>query len=761
MKKISIALFFSLQLLATAHALEVFVITDIRVEGLQRISAGTVFNYLPVKVGDRLDDAGAKEAIRGLFKTGFFKDVRLTQEGTVLVVTVQERPSIASIELIGNKEFDDETLKQAMKRVKFTEARVYNPSILEQVEQELKRQYFSLGRYGATVKVTVTPLERNRVGVTIDINEGKRAKIKQINIVGNKVVSDKELLKRFSLGTKSVFNIFSRRDRYSKQKLSADLEKLRSYYQDQGYLAFALRSTQVSITPDKQDIYITINISEGKRYVVSEYKLGGKILVPQEELLSFITFKPGDVFSRKEVTKSSKKIAERLANDGYAFANVNAIPKIDQEKQIVAFTFFIDPGRRVYVRRINISGNAVTRDEVIRREMRQLESSWFSAEKVRRSRVRLQRLGFFDDVNIETPAVPGSPDQVDVNVVVKERATGSLLFGLGYSAADGLLIQASVTQRNLFGTGKELQVNIDNSAVVDIFNIRYIDPYYTVNGISRGISLFSRRIDAVRARTAEYTTETTGAGVSYKIPVTEYNSINLGLTFERIDLTATTETPPEILSFITTDPSNDILRTTINWAHDSRDSYIFPKSGWLSRIALEAAIPGGDLEFYKLRYTTDYYVSVSKSLILKFSGELGYGDGYGDTNGLPFFKNFYAGGASSVRGYQSRSLGPRDSGTTPRPLGGNRLILGNIGLLFPVPGMEESKDKRLGFFVDAGQVYGPSEDVDLGEMRYSAGLAFNWFSPLGALTISYANPFNDKEGDDIERFQFTLGRLFR
>jgi outer membrane protein insertion porin family len=761
MKRIAIAILLASQLLSVAHGFDAFVVSDIRVEGLQRISPGTVFNYLPVKVGDTLDESGSKEAIRALFKTGFFKDVRLRQEGTVLVVDVDERPSIASIELSGNKEFDDDTLKEAMKRVGFAEGRVFDPSVLDRVEQELKGQYFALGKYAAAVKTTVTPLERNRVGINLSISEGETAKIKQINIVGNKVFTDKELLKQFSLSTKSAWNILSKRDRYSKQKLSGDLEALRSFYQDQGYLDFDIASTQVSITPDKRDIYITVNISEGEQYTVSEYKLAGKLILPQDELLALISFKPGDVFSRKEVTKSSKSIADRLADDGYAFANVNAAPEIDKEKRTVSFTFFVDPGRRVYVRRINISGNTTTRDEVIRREMRQLEGGWFSAEAVRRSRVRLQRLGFFDDVNIETPAVPGSPDQVDVNVVVKERATGSLLFGLGYSDADGVLLQASISQRNLFGTGKELHINVDNSAVSDVVNIRYVDPYYTPDGISRGFNIFSQRIDAQEADTAEYVTDTLGAGISFKIPTTEYNSVNLGLGYEKIDLESTSETPPEILAFINDSPSNNILKGTVNWAHDTRDSFLFPTSGWLHRIALEAALPGGDLEYYKLRYETNYYHPVGRSLVVKLGGELGYGDGYGDTQELPFFKNFYAGGAYSVRGYKARSLGPRDSGDTPEPLGGNKLFLANAEVLFPVPGASDSKDKRLSVFVDAGQVYGPDEDLDLGEVRYSAGVAFNWFSPLGPLSISLAAPLNDSATDDTETVQFTLGRIFQ
>lgn len=759
MKRLSLA-FVLLFAAGLAAALEPFVIEDIRVEGLQRISPGTVFNQLPVKVKDRLDDDAAKEAIRALYRTGFFKDVSLRRDGNVLVVEVVERPSISTIEIVGNKEFKEDILKEAMKRIGFAEGRVFDPAVLDKVEQELKKQYFSLGKYGARIKTTVTPLERNRVGVTIEVDEGEKARIKQINIVGNKVFSDDKLLKQFSLKPRGRFGFFGKKDQYSKQKLAADLETLRSYYQDQGYLDFRIDSTQVSITPDKRYIYVTINVQEGPRYTVGEYKLGGRPLLPQEELLGLVTLHPGDVFSRKEVSRSTKRIADRLADDGYAFANVNAVPEVDKEARKVSFTFFIDPGPRVYVRRINIYGNRVTRDEVIRRELRQLEGAWFSAAKVRRSRVRLQRLGFFDDINIETPAVPGSPDQVDVNITVKERPTGSLLLGVGFSDADGFLVQLAVSQRNLFGTGRELQVNIDNSQVTDTYTLRYVDPYYTDDGISRGINIFSQRIDATRASTAEYITETLGGTVNYRIPISEFNSINLGGGYENVRLSTTSETPPEISAFIGAHPKSSNFKFTGNVAHDTRDSFIYPTRGWLHRISLDASVPGSDLQYYKLSYLATGYLPLTRNLVFKVGGELGYGNGYGDTDELPFFKNFYAGGASTVRGYRARSLGPRDSGPTPQPLGGNKLVLANVELLFPFPGGKENRDKRLSLFVDGGQVYGPGQDLDLGEVRLSTGIAFNWFSPLGPLSISFAKPLNSKSGDETESFQFTLGRRF-
>jgi len=745
---------------ARVWALEPFVVSDIRVDGLQRISPGTVFNYMPVKVGDRINEELARESIRALFKTGFFKDVKLEQEGTVLVVKVEERPSISKIEFIGHKSIEDEELKKGMQQIGFVEGRVFNPQVLEQVTEELKKLYFARGKYGAEIKSTVTPQERNRVSITIEVIEGDTAKIKQINIVGNNAFPDSTLLGRFELSTPTVFSFISKRDRYSKQKLQADLETLRSFYQDQGYLDFNIESTQVTISPDKKDIFVTINVTEGERYTVSTFAIKGKLTVPEAELLKLVTIEPGATYSRREVSNSRKAIADRLAEDGYAFATVNAVPDIDKEQRKVSFTLFVDPGRRVYVRRINISGNTVTRDEVIRREFRQLEGAYFSPQKIQRSRVRLQRLGFFEDIKVETPAVAGSPDQVDVNVAVTERPTGSLLFGVGYSDADGILLQASIQQRNLFGTGRELQLSVDTSAVTDVIQLRYDNPYWTIDGVGRGFTVFRRTTDAQEAGTAEYLVDTLGGSINFRIPVTEINSVAFGVGYERVDLETTTESPPEITDFIEQYPSNNLYQFTGGFSYDTRDSILYPTRGVLHRITWETALPGSDLEYYKASYGATLYLPISRVIVLRAFGELGYGAGYGNTDELPFFKNYYAGGAQTVRGYRPRSLGPRDSGPTPEPLGGDRRILGNLELLFPVPG-STSQDKRFSIFLDAGQVYGPGESLDLNEVRLGGGVAFNWFSPLGPLSVSYGIALNKKEGDETERFQITLGRFFQ
>ncbi|OGI59159.1 MAG: outer membrane protein assembly factor BamA [Candidatus Muproteobacteria bacterium RBG_19FT_COMBO_61_10] len=747
-----------------AQAIENFLVKDIRVEGLQRIAPGTVFNYLPIKVGDSLSELNARAAIAALFKTGFFQDVRLERSGNVLIVHVTERPSVDSIKISGTKEIDEKTLLSSLKELGLAEGLVFNSSLLDKTEQELKRQYFSRGRYAVNIKTTVTPLERNRVGIHIDVAEGEVTKIHGITIVGNRIFKDSELLKTFSLSTSTLFSFYTKNDQYSKQQLAADLESLRNFYQNQGYLDFTIDSTQVSITPDKQDIYVTVNLTEGRKYTVTDVKLGGKLIFPEMELRKLISVKTGDVFSRQEITDSSKRINDRFGNDGYAFANVNAVPEINRENGTVAFTFFIDPGQRVYVRRVNFSGNLSTNDEVLRREMRQMEGAWFSTSKVQRSRVRLQRLGFFEDVNIETPPVTGSPDQVDINVSVKERLVNNFMFGVGYSDADGALINASMNFKNFLGTGKEVALSADNSSVNRHINLSYIDPYYTADGISRSISLYSTRTDTSAADTAAYIANTDGLGVGFGMPISEDHSLNFGLAYEKIDLFVPVTGSKVASDFVAENGAvSNVFKTTFGWARDTLDSPIFPNSGTQQRASAEVTLPGGDLEYFRLSYSASAYFPLTKSFTYKLKASLDYGDGYGDTLTLPFYKYFYAGGSNSVRGYRSRSLGPTDIGG-PDPtltIGGDRRVLVNTELLFPFPGMADNKAMRLSAFVDGGMVYGTGQDIDLGEMRYAAGAAFNWFSPIGPLSISYALPLNDQTGDRTESVQFTLGQSFR
>jgi len=760
MRKIQVGVFLLFALTLTARAIEPFIVEDIKVEGLQRVSAGTVFNYLPVKVGDQVDDEIAREAIKTLFGTDLFEDVGLSQEGATLVVRVEERPTIANIELVGLDELDEDTAREQMRTSGFGKGRVFNPSLLDKVVQELKSQYFSIGRYAAEVETDVTPLDNNRVNVKISVREGDTATIKRINLVGNQSFTEDELKDEFKLSTKRRLFFFSPKDDYSRQQLQADLEALRSFYQDKGYLNFEIKSTQVTISPDREGIFVTVNIHEGEQYTVADFAVKGRLLVPEEELVKLVTIEPGEVYSQRDVSESRSAIVDRLGDEGYAFANVNAISNVDEEDNTVSLDLVVDPGRRVYVRRINISGNRVTRDEVIRRELRQLEGGWYSTEKVQRSKIRLDRTGYFSQVSIESESVPGSPDQVDLDISVVERSTGSILLGVGFSDADGLLLQGQVSQNNLFGTGRELSLVADNSSVTKRTQLRYLNPYWTINGISRGFTFFRREIDAEEADTAAYVTDTLGGGMDFGFPLSEMTTLNVGGQVERVDLKSTTDTPDEFLGFIEDSPENDVFKITGNFTHDSRDSRLFPSKGGTQRLSWEVSTPLSDLEYYKFTARNDSYFSLTDFLIIKASAEIGYGDGYGDDDRLPFFENFFAGGANTVRGYDARSLGPRDSGDTPEALGGDRRLLGNLELQVPLPG-DAGEDKRISFFIDGGQVYGPGSSLDIGELRYSAGIAFNWFSPMGPLAISYAEPLNDKAGDDTQRIQFTLGRFFQ
>lgn len=745
---------------AQALALEPFVVKDIRVEGLQRIAAGTVFTYLPIKVGDAVDDVRSAEAIRALFKTGFFKDVRLERDGDVLVVSVIERPAIGSIKISGNKEIETEQLTAALKQQGLSEGLVFDRSLLDKVVQELNRQYFSRGKYAVKINTTVTPLERNRVGISIDISEGRAARIHEINVVGNKTFEDEDLLDEFQLSTPTLLSFYTGSDQYSKQKLSADLETLRSFYLDRGYINFNIDSTQVSITPDKKDIYITINVTEGEKFTVKDVKLAGDLVVPEQELSQLVTVQSGATFSRKDATETTTKLAERLGQDGYAFANINTIPDIDQENKQVSLTFFVDPGKRVYVRRINMVGNTKTRDEVLRRELRQLEGGWIDTEKVKRSRARLEKLGYFEEVNVETPAVPGATDQVDVNFTVVEKPSGNLLAGVGFSQSQGIIFNTSISQENFLGSGKRVNAAFNNSDVNTVYSFAYTNPYYTLDGVSRGFSLFSRTTDAGNANIANYTTDVLGGSVNYGIPINEFDSVKIGLGYENTDLKTTTTTPQEYLTFLDANGREfDTLKLTAGWSHDTRNRLVFADTGRFQNLSAEAGLPGADLSYYKLSYRHLMLQPLFKDWTLSLNGEVGYGDSYGDTTELPFFENFLAGGSRSVRGFKDNTLGPR-SVTTGRPLGGNLRLVANAEVFFPVPFVKNSKSVRLGTFFDVGNVYGTNEDFDAGTLRYSAGVSTVWLSPLGALTFSIAQPLNEKETDNVQQFQFTLGTTF-
>lgn len=759
-----------------ALAFEPFAVKDIRVEGIQRTEAGTVFGYLPVKVGETLTEEKAAASIKALFATGFFKDVRIEVDGNVMVIVVQERPAIAQIDFVGLKEFEKDVILKALKEVGIADGRIFDRALLDKAEQELKRQYLTRGKYGVEITTTVTPLERNRVGINFNIEEGSFAKIRQINIVGAKDFSESDLVSQFQLTTPGWITWYTKNDQYSKQKLSADIEKLKSFYMNRGYLEFAVESTQVSISPDKQDVFITVNINEGARYQVSSVKLAGEFTISEEELRELVLVKPGDVFSREKLNESNKAISERLGKEGYAFANVNAAPEVDKEKRQVAFTIFVDPGKRVYVRRINISGNTKTRDEVIRRELRQMEGGWYDSDRLTAGKKRLDRLGYFAEVTTETPAVQGTADQLDVNLSVVEKPTGSLQLGVGLSSTEGIVLSGSISQGNFLGSGNNVSIAVNTGKINTLYNFSYTNPYFTVDGISQGFDVYYRKVDTTQSSTTTvtpYKSGSIGGAVRLGFPIGEKQSLSFGLGIDQTEITAfRLSSSPQTIKFVeetggeqlnTTQPTatNITIPVTANWISDGKDSFLFPTSGWYQRASLELAIPGGDLTFYKASYQLQRYTPISRSFTLMLNGEVGYANSYGGTVSLPFYKNFYAGGVNTVRGYKAGSLGPQDIyGNT---IGGNERFIGQAELLFGIPGME--KNIRIGYFFDMGQVWasgGSSSGVPGidDSLRYSTGLSFAWVSPVGPLKFSYGYPINKQPGDKTESFQFQLGTNF-
>ena len=758
-KSVYIFIIFSF-LLGPVYAVQEFVIEDIRVEGLQRITPGTVFNYLPMKVGDTFDDTRSNEAVRALFKTGFFEDIRLERDGNVLILIIKERPSISSITLNGNEDIKSDDLIDALRQIGFAEGRVFNQKQLDGLERELRRQYFSLGKYAVKINSTVTPLENNRVAVVIDISEGIAAKIRQINIIGNEAFSEKKLLKVFNLSTPTLFSFYTKIDQYSRQKLSADLESLRSYYLDHGYINFNVDSTQVSITPDKKDIYITINIIEGDQFTITEIKLAGDLIIPEEDLFTSIKIRRGQIFSRKVLTASTENITNKLGSEGYAFANVNTIPNINNEDKTVEITFFIDPSKRAYVRRITFSGNTRTRDEVLRREMRQQEGAWISTQQVQRSKIRLQRLGYFEDVNVETPSVSGTVDQVDVHYKVTEKPSGQLGAGIGFSQSSGIIFQTSVTQRNFLGSGKHINFVFNNSDVNRRFGAGFTNPYWTKDGISRSWNAFYRETTSSDANISAFENTVFGGSVGLGIPVTESNAFNTLLSYENTEISQDgTNASQQLLDFVRDNGRKyDIVRLDGSFVYDARNRAIFPDEGTYHRIFGEIALPAfsDSLEFYKVSYRTQWLTNIFEEYILQLKGDIGYGDSYSNTTELPFFENFYTGGPKSVRGYEENTLGPIDE--FGNALGGNVKLVVGAEVILPVPFFKDIKSLRFSGFLDAGNVY--DDEIDIGELRYSVGISGIWISPFGQLSVSVAQPFNDGPTDQIQEFQFTFGSSF-
>lgn len=776
---------FSRQLIATAafalcagHAAAVqpFTVKDIRVEGIQRTEAGTVFSYLPVRVGDTYTDEKGIAAIKALYATGFFKDVRIEVEGNVLVVSVEERPAIASVDFTGTKEFDKDQLTKALKDIGLGESRIYDKALLDRAEQELKRQYLSRGLYGVQITTTVTPIERNRVNITFAVDEGDVARIKRINIIGNKAFSDSDLRGLLNLSTPGWFTWYTKADQYSKQKLSGDIETLRSYYLNRGYLEMQVESTQVSITPDKKDIYITINIHEGDKFTVGDVKLEGEMLGRAQELKDLVQLKKGDVYSGEKLADSIKKISERMGNFGYAFANVNANPEIDRDKKVVSFTVLIDPGKRVYVRRINLAGNTKTRDEVIRREFRQFEDSWYDGEKIRLSRDRVDRLGYFKEVNIETPEVPGTTDQVDVNMGVVEKPTGNILLGAGFSSSDKLSLTGSIQQANAFGSGNTLGLDVNTSKQYRTIALSQTTPYFTDDGVSRSYELFLRTNRPPEINTGDYVVTTKGANVKFGVPFSELDTVFFGAGVEQtrvetyLSVADHNDSPQLYRQYVTdfgnatsiSDPGTHSANTTslpltVAWQRDSRDSALVPTKGRYQRFNFDIA-PVGDLKYYRAMYQHQYFKPMFRTITLALNGEFDYGHSIG-SKPYPVFKNFYAGGIGTVRGYEGSSLGRTDP-VSGDPLGGTSRIIANAELQLPFPGSGNDRTLRWFTFVDAGNVYAEGQKIQLSDLRYSAGLGISWVSPIGPLKLSFGKPLNAKTGDREQRFQFQLGTGF-
>jgi outer membrane protein insertion porin family len=761
-----------------------FIVEDIQVRGLQRISAGTVYNYLPVNIGERFAEEKQADAVRALFNTGFFKDITLEREGGVLVINVVERPSVAKVVIEGNKDIKKEDLTEALKKIGLAEGKVYNKQILDKVEQELRRQYFSHGKYGLKITTEVSELTRNRVGIDIKISEGKVAKIKQINIVGNTAFEADKIKKDFELSTTNFLSFYSKDDQYSKQKLQADLEKLRSYYLDRGYINFSIESTQVDITADKKEIYITINVKEGDIYNLEKVKLTGELIVPPEDLVKLVKVGPGETFSRKNATETSKAISDRLGDEGYTFANVNMVPEINEANKTVAMTFFVDPGKRVYVRRINVKGNTKTRDEVVRREMRQMESSWAASSKIERSKTRLDRLGYFEEVGVETPPVVGTADQIDVNYTIKEKASGNLSAGVGYSQVQGIIFNANVSQDNIFGTGKRLDFAFNNSQILTRYNLGFTDPYYTLDGVALGYNLGYTKRNAYAANLASYNTNVANAGINFGIPLNEFDRIGFDIDLKSTGVESTSISSNRVKNkilfyngqsynsdFNGTAPSDaasatfTTLSTSAGWTHDTLDRATFSTKGGQQRLSGLITVPFGDLQYYKVGYKHQHFFPLSNDFTFRLLGEVAHGGGYGSTSELPFFENYYAGGTGDVRGFMQNTLGPRDDttggSTYYRPFGGSTKAIAKAELFFPVPFLSEMKSVRVGTFLDAGTLATGLNSSDLQKyFRYSAGLSGEWLSPFGALAVSVAQPLNSESTDRTQAFQFTFGSGF-
>lgn len=795
-----------------AFAFEPFTVSDIRLEGLTRVPAGTVFASLPIEKGDNIDRLRAAEAVRSLFKTGFFNDIQIAKQGNILVVTLIERPAIAKLELTGNKDIKTEDLMKGLREIGLAEGETFDRLQLDRITQELTRQYNNRGKYSVSVKPQVEELDRNRVAITIAIKEGKPAKIRHINIVGNSEYLDEEILPEFESSETDWLSWYKKDDQYSREKLSGDMEKLASFYQDRGYVDFSVESTQVAISPDKRNLYLTANVREGDVYTLSDIKLTGDLVFSEEVMKRLIYAKPGEIYSRRKFENSADAMTRVLSNVGYAFAEVTPVPEADKDKKTIAITLLVNPGKRVYVRRVNFIGNQRTQDEVLRREMRQIEGSWFSQAAIDRSKIRLQRLGFFKEVKIETPKVAGAEDQVDVIVNVTEQSAGSFQFSVGYSAFQGVLTSIALTQRNFLGSGNSVGVTVQNNRYTQRFDFSFFDPYFTDDGISVGYQLSYLKQDYGTSNNnnfAQYTSNVASGQVLLGIPLTETDTLSLALGIDRNQITTNDNATPNTLIQQLIDelgprqlfpifhidddgdgdpndlddddgiPGIDLLnygsnrRWNVNtwslstgWQRDSRNKFFAPTAGTFQRIGAEIALPGSDYEYWKLNYEYGHYFPIGSRFSLLTRAELGYGDGYGNNNSLPFYKNFYAGGTRSVRGFEENTLGPYEitggiTSTFRQPLGGAFKTVATTELIFPTPfAKADSDSSQFSAFFDVGNVFADFDAFETDELRASAGLSFKWQAPVGPIIINLARPLKKQEGDRTESIQFSFGNQF-
>jgi outer membrane protein insertion porin family len=741
----------------SAWGVEPFKLSDIRVEGLQRTDAGTVFASLPFRIGDVYTDEKGAAALRSLFATGLFRDVRIEIEGGVVIVIVDERPVISSIEFAGLKEFDRDVLVKSLRDFGIGEGQPFDKALADRAEQELKRQYLSRSLYGVEVVTTVTPQERNRVNVTFTITEGAAARISEIRIVGNKAFSESTLKGLFDLNDGGWMNWYSKADRYSRAKLNADLETLRAYYLNRGYLEFDIESTQVAISPDKQDIIITVNVKEGQLYTVTAVKLEGDYLGKEEDFKTLVAIKPGQPYRAESVADTTRAFADRFGAFGYAFARIDARPEIDRATGQVAITLLAEPQRRVYVRRINVAGNTRTRDEVVRREFRQFESSWYDGRKIKVSRDRVDRLGHFTEVNIETSEVPGTQDQVDLTITVKERPTGNLSLGAGFSSADKFSISAGIKEENVFGSGNYLGIDINTSKSQRTFVVTTVNPYFTIDGISRSIDVFYRTSEPVNSQGEDYKLITPGASLRFGVPFTEDDTVYFGIGYKRTEIQGEVGLPASYRDYRDRyGPTSSSVPLTLGWAREGRDSTLVPTAGRYQRVNVDWSV-AGDTRYVKANWQFQQYFPISRQYTFAVNTELGWGKGLGGRP-YPFFENFYGGGLGTVRAFDQGSLGGRDSNGAY--IGGSRRLNVNAEFYFPVPGTGNDRTLRWFTYLDVGNVWAESEKLSVDSLRASAGLGISWISPVGPLKLSFGTPIRKQPGDKIERLQFQIGTAF-